>query len=80
MYEKISERSEGQLISYILLLSQGHSQRWISLALDQLIDDFADLIKDQYDIAELADPSSGTDVSATRHTALFHCAINISLE
>jgi hypothetical protein len=78
MYEKRSERGGGQLISYILLLSQGHSQRWIPLALDQLIDDFADLIKDQYDIKELADPSSGTDVGATHHTALFNCAINIS--
>ncbi|RXW23407.1 hypothetical protein EST38_g2463 [Candolleomyces aberdarensis] len=36
-----------------------------SEALDQLIDDFADLIKDQYDIEELADPSSGTDHEVT---------------
>ncbi|KAF6757583.1 alpha DNA polymerase [Ephemerocybe angulata] len=36
-----------------------------SEVLDQTIDDFADLIKDQFDIEELADPSAGTDEEVT---------------
>jgi DNA polymerase alpha subunit B len=47
-----------------------------SEVLDQLIDDFADLIRDHYDISELADPSSVSDVRLTVHPLPSHPEAN----
>lgn len=68
MYEKISERSEGVFVSGRPTKSWGRvADAVFNAVLDQVIDDFADLIKDQFDIEELADPSAGTDVRKSKH-------------
>jgi hypothetical protein len=40
-------------------------------ALDQIIDDFAELIRGHYDITEFADPSATTDVCSLIHFYMF---------
>ena len=44
-----------------------------SEVLDQLIDDFAELIKDHYDISDLADPSAVSDVGGSHGCAQESC-------
>lgn len=58
MYEKILERSEGNYYSMVQTMLCDLT----FLVLDQLIEDFADLIQTHYSIPEFADPSSATDV------------------
>lgn len=60
MYEKISERSEG--ILPFCVIKDANTIQTISKVLDQIIDDFAELIRGHYDITEFADPSAATDV------------------
>lgn len=57
MYEKINERSESMIAQISLFFKCS-----LFIGLDQIIDDFAELIRAHYDISELGDPSSSTDV------------------
>lgn len=60
MYEKILERSEGVVhFSVIIPLAEA-----FCVALDDRIEELSELIREHYNIAELGDPASGTDVCA----------------
>jgi len=57
MYQKTSERSEG-ISGFLLLCNSQH----LFLALDDHIDEIAELVRDHYKISELGDPASTTEV------------------
>lgn len=57
MYEKTNERSEGELHFHVVSIVLSPCE-----ALDDRIDEFAALVKEQYKIPELGDPSIGTEV------------------
>jgi hypothetical protein len=59
MYEKISERSGGK---YNLWRDRQLSNLIPQIALDDRIDELADLVRQHYGLAELGDPSTSTDV------------------
>ena len=59
MYEKVSERSEGVLIFSLPLYNALN----LPPVLDDRIDYFGELVKEYYNIEELGDPASVTDVS-----------------
>jgi hypothetical protein len=59
MYEKISERSGGK---YNLWRERQLANLMPRIALDDRIDELADLVRQHYGLAELGDPSSSTDV------------------
>lgn len=61
MYEKISERSEGMFPFPLCAIKDADKPQYLKV-LDQIIDDFAELIRGHYDIPEFADPSATTDV------------------
>lgn len=61
MYEKISDRSEGEL-------TRPQWETFTHLAcpaLDDRIDEFADIVQKHYNIADLGDPGASTEVSST---------------
>jgi len=60
MYEKISERSGGK---YNLWGERQLDNLMPRIALDDRIDELADLVRQHYGLAELGDPSTSTDVS-----------------
>jgi DNA polymerase alpha subunit B len=57
MYQKTSERSEG-ISGFLLLCNSQH----LFLALDDHIDEIAEIVRDHYKISELGDPASTTEV------------------
>jgi hypothetical protein len=59
MHEKISERSGGK---YSLLRGRKLAKLTPQIALDDRIDELADLVRQHYGLAELGDPSASTDV------------------
>jgi hypothetical protein len=59
MYEKISERSGGE---YNLSRERQLANLMPRIALDDRIDELADLVRQHYGLAELGDPSTSTDV------------------
>jgi hypothetical protein len=59
MYEKISERSGGK---YNLWRDRQLTNLIPQIALDDRIDELADLVRQHYGLAELGDPSTSTDV------------------
>lgn len=63
MYEKIMERSEGALKPALSLHWMLNKSRFGPSALDDRIDDFAEMIRDHYNLTGLGDPTSSTDVS-----------------
>lgn len=63
MYEKISERSGGK---YNLWGERQLDNLMPRIALDDRIDELADLVRQHYGLAELGDPSTSTDVSHFR--------------
>lgn len=58
MYEKMSERSEGTLLSPGSTVESAQSV----LALDDRIDEFAELVQSHYKFDDLADPAASTEV------------------
>lgn len=58
MYEKVSEKSEGLAVHNtslnIMLIPH--------IVLDDKIDEFAEIIREQYGIVDLGDPSAATEV------------------
>lgn len=58
MYEKMSERSEGALLSPGSTVENAQS----ILALDDRIDEFAELVQSHYKFDDLADPAASTEV------------------
>lgn len=63
MYEKISERSGGK---YYLRGDRHLPNLMPQIALDDRIDELADLIRQHYGLADLGDPSASTDVGTLR--------------
>jgi hypothetical protein len=61
MYEKISDRSEGELIRVQWAIFTHPAY----LALDDRIDDFADIVRNYYDVVDLGDPGASAEVSST---------------
>jgi hypothetical protein len=59
MYEKISERSGGK---YYLRGDRHLPNLTPQIALDDRIDELADLIRQHYGLSDLGDPSASTDV------------------
>ena len=59
MYEKISERSGGK---YCLWGDRQKLNLIPQIALDDRIDELADLIRQHYGLSDLGDPSASTDV------------------
>lgn len=66
MYEKISERSDGMSPFSFRAIKDADILQYFK-ALDQFIDDFAELIRGHYDITDFADPSATTDVCSVIH-------------
>ena len=64
MYEKVSERSEGELPT-LTHLPELHRSTPLIPVLDDRIDHFGDLVKSYYGIEELGDPSAFTEVRTT---------------
>lgn len=62
-YEKVSERSEGIVIYQLHLSGFGSLIEEIT-ALDDRIDECAEVIREYYKISELGDPGSSADVSS----------------
>ncbi len=61
MYEKATERSEGEIVA--LMRSYGDQRRRrTTLVLDDRIDHFGELVKSYYGVEELGDPSAVTEV------------------
>lgn len=59
MYEKVTGRSEGGLLVFQALTSELIAD---GLALDDRIDEFADLVQKHYRVDEFADPNAATEV------------------
>ena len=65
MYEKVSERSEGELSTLTHTCLSCTAQHFPIPVLDERIDHFGDLVKSYYGIEELGDPSAFTEVRTT---------------
>jgi hypothetical protein len=59
MFEKVSTRSEGMTVIHFFTVA---AYDFSPLVLDDRIDEFSELIRDKYDVEELGDPSSVTEV------------------
>jgi DNA polymerase alpha subunit B len=58
MYEKVSERSEGTVALFDLMKTSVNG----TVALDDRIDEFAELVREHYNLDDLGDPNSSADV------------------
>lgn len=66
MHEKISERCGGK---YSPLRDRKPAKLTLQIALNDRIDELADLVREHYGLSELGDPSASTDVG---HFSQFH--------
>ena len=71
MYEKVTDRSEGNVMNgHIYGQSTEHCT-----VLDDRIDEFAEIIREYYNISDMGDPGSSTEVY---HSSLFTFSSNHS--